>query len=110
MISGINRRWDSTFSDRPLAQYFFEQNALMGDVLIDNPQSVMVDGQNERIADLPKRSQSCQQRSIVRHRFFFDRSCAVIFLLNMTAERLRAKARHRYRRIRLDRESILEAE
>src|SRR5579864_1049244 len=51
-MSGISRRWLST----PLvARCFdlFKQHALMSDVLIDDPQPLVVHGKDERLAYLP---------------------------------------------------------
>ncbi len=85
----------------------------MRNVLIDNPEPIVVHGEDERIPDLPERLKSGKYRRIVRRCFFIDGSCAVIFLLILgyvAAEGLWTKPRYRYCRIRLNRESILESE
>ena len=81
-----------------LAQDFFEQHALMGNVLVDNPQTVFVDREDKRIANLaqrPQRSQRLQRRWSVR--FLLDRRRASV----VGNGDLRG-ARQRYGSVRLD--------
>ncbi len=51
-----------------LLQHSFKQDALMGDVLIHNPESVFIHGENKRVPDLPQRLQRAQRR---KRRLFF---------------------------------------
>src|SRR5882672_7781083 len=62
-----------------LSQDFFEQHAFMCDVLVDDPQTVFIDGEDKRIADLAERlecSQGLQCRWSVR--FLLNRRSASV--------------------------------
>ena len=56
---GMSRRWRSHALDLARAQDFLEEHALVGDVLIDDPQSFVVDGENERLAHLAEGLERC---------------------------------------------------
>ncbi len=44
---GISRRWLSTFCRGALLQNAFEEDALVGDVLVDDPETIFVYGEDE---------------------------------------------------------------
>ncbi len=55
---------------RPLLQHSFKQHALVGHVLVHNPQTIFVHRQDERIANLPQRlerAQRSQRRLLFAH-------------------------------------------
>ena len=72
------------FLGGPLLEDFFEEHALVGDVLIDDPETFVIDGQDERLANLAQRLERRQGRSqiaVAGSRFWFvgDRRSAAIF-------------------------------
>ena len=52
-----------------LLEHSLEEDALVGNVLVDDPQAVFVDGEDERVADLSQRLERCKRRE---RRFFFS--------------------------------------
>ena len=52
MSSGMSRRWRWTRSTVALAQDFFEEDAFVRDVLVDDPEAVFVGGEDEGLAEL----------------------------------------------------------
>ena len=57
---GMSSRWRSTCCSLALAQHPLEEHALVGDVLIDDPQPLLVHRQDEGFAQLAQRPQRCQ--------------------------------------------------
>ena len=47
--------------DFALAQNFFKQHAFVGDVLIDDPEALVVHRKNKRLAQLAQRLERCQR-------------------------------------------------
>ena len=47
--------------DFALAQDLLEEHALVGDMLVDDPEALVVDGENERLAQLPQRLERCER-------------------------------------------------
>ena len=61
-----------------LPQHFFEQNTLMSDVLVDDPQTFGARGQDEAVAHLAQRSERCERSDIFRGFFGEHRRAAVV--------------------------------
>ena len=55
MSSGMRRRWRWTLLRFALAEDFLEEDALVGDVLIDDPEAFFVGGEDEGVAKLAER-------------------------------------------------------
>ena len=51
----MRRRWRWTFSGVAFAQDLFEEHALVRDVLVDDPEAFIVDGEDEGVAQLAER-------------------------------------------------------
>ena len=78
----------------------------MGHVLVDDPESIFIYGENKRIANLPQRTQRRQrsQRGLLFPRVDFWRAPMV---WNRFGEPRFEPARHRNRRVGLDSDSVL---
>ncbi len=61
----------------PLAQDLFEQDALVGDVLVDDPESVFAGGQNERLAELAECLQRPQMIEVLGGLLGLDLGCGL---------------------------------
>ena len=51
-MMGMSRRWRFDLAAAALVENLFEQDALVGDVLIDDPEALWVDGEDEGVANL----------------------------------------------------------
>ncbi len=92
-----------------LPQYAFKQHALVGHVLVDDPQSVFIDGEDEGIADLSQWPEGGERGQ--RGLFFLGverRSAAVVW--NRLREAAFEAPRYGRRDVGFDRDSTFEPE
>ena len=101
---GMSRRWLSTFCAARCFSTLLEKDALVGDVLVDDPEAIFVHGEDERIADLSERLEGAAETT-GSARFLIDverGSTAVV------GDRFPAASRQRDSRIRFDGDASFE--
>ncbi len=74
---GISSCWRSTPPSRLLPQHFLEQNALMRDVLIDDPQAIASGRDDEAVVNLAERPKIGESSQALRRFWYLLRERAV---------------------------------